>query len=70
MVKLTIRRIDVVADTAAESVSMHADAESAYLAACDGVGATFECAVNGWWVHDFDVDENDNDACIATIVRS
>lgn len=68
--KLTIRRIDVVADTATESVSMHADVESAYRAACESAGATFECAVDGWWIHEFDVDEDDNDACIATIVRS
>lgn len=63
MVKLTLTTVDVVADTAVDAVTRHADLEAAYAAARAAVPA-------GWMLWDFAVSDECDDECSALIVRA
>lgn len=61
--KLTTTTVDVLADTAVDSVSMHADLEAAHDAARAAVPV-------GWVLWSFDVSDDSDDECSALIVRA
>ena len=60
--KLTTTTVDVIADTAVDAVTMHADLEAAHDAARAAVPA-------GWVLWDFAVSEDSDDECSALVVR-
>ena len=61
--KLTTTTVDVIADTATDVVTMHADLEAAHEAARAAVPA-------GWVLWSFDVADDSDDECNALIVRA
>ena len=61
--KLTTTTVDVIADTAADVVTMHADLEAAHEAARAAVPA-------GWVLWSFDVSDDSDDECSALVVRA
>lgn len=63
MVTMTLTTVDVVADTAVDAVTRHADLEAAYAAARAAAPA-------GWMLWDFAVSDECDDECSALIVRA
>lgn len=61
--KLTTTTVDVIADTAVDAVTMHADLDAAHDAARAAVPA-------GWILWSFDVSDDSDNECIALIVRA
>ena len=61
--KLTTTTVDVIADTAVDVVTEHADLEAAQDAARAAVPA-------GWVLWDFAVSEDADDECSALVVRA
>ena len=60
---LTTTTVDVLADTAVDVVTMHADLDAAHDAARAAVPA-------GWILWSFDVSEDSDDECSALVVRA
>ena len=61
--KLTTTTVDVIADTAIDVVTMHADLDAAHDAARAAVPA-------GWILWSFDVSDDSDDECSALVVRA
>ena len=63
MLTLELQHIDVIADDARVSVTTHANIEDAHAHAQS-------CACDGFWLHDFNLSDDDDARVIAILVRS
>lgn len=63
MITLELQRIDINADDARVVVTTHADIEAAHAHAQS-------CATDGFWLHDFNVSDDDDARVVGILVRS